>query len=219
MSHNNPQQDDDPDLGRWVHRNVDSDTQRERIRILLRTLAGTYGGRIHGYPAWHPFLCKQDPCRSGTTPQGVDQLGFIDHPVWFANAFVASFWGEHLGDALISQVETLSHREVTFHAQRLDEWIYAEGADTVLVYCKWHGHRGDELVPARVAIPLMLEHELPARHQSSRTEPWETMKPYILGRPSGHFCSEYTAEILEKTYRCLVAATVWGPVKKGQNDG
>lgn len=74
-------------------------------------------------------------------------------------------------------------------------------------------------MPKKLAVPLMIEKELPAWKWSSRAERWETMRPYLLGAPHGSrsslFVTQDTALVMKKVYMAMVESGMYGPLKMG----
>ena len=115
----------------------------------------------------------------------------------------------------------------TVVARQLDETLYNTGTEPVLVFCDWgfarDGWEGREdpdswePIPRRVAIPMMLEHELPCRHWARVPESWKTMRSYLLGYPHGAvsslFVERETGVAMRRMWRELMNSGAFGPSK------
>ncbi|MGB5235252.1 MAG: hypothetical protein WBN85_08775, partial [Candidatus Macondimonas sp.] len=73
------------------------------------------------------------------------------------------------------------------------------------------------MIPLSIAMPLILEKEVPCWHWAEVAETWETMRPYFLGRPHGGrsslFVSQETGQAIKKTWNALIFTGMFGPIK------
>lgn len=182
-------------------------------RVILEAMEAC-GPVVTAYPIWHPLVAEADYKSVERTPS--ERCGYfgLDHTVYFANGFITCPYGnvERVVDSvnvLADKVGNRAGRIAVLTAQPLACELYAEGATPVLVRCEWQreldsGH----LIPKHLAVPLMLERELPAWRWATRPETWETMRPYLLGEPHGqrssHFVSQETALAMKKAYVAMV---------------
>lgn len=101
---------------------------------------------------------------------------------------------------------------------RLEVPFHNDGVTPVLVRCEWtEGLDEGHAVPKRMAVPLMLEKELPCWRWAQRAVTWETMRPYLLGVPHGSrsslFVSQDTALAMKKIYLSMIESGMFGPPK------
>jgi hypothetical protein len=201
----------------YLTRHIDP-SERERSKRALRALSGDIGPVVNCYPTWHPILSGQKNDRySLTTPN--DRCGYrgLDHTRFFARGFITCPYGD--GQDVIDSVDQLPHHgDASIRAERLDVKLYADNATPILVRCDWeHSLENDGMVPLKVALPLILEHELPARRWAEVGETWETMRPYFLGQPHGnrssHFVSQETGTVIKKVWNELINTGMFGPIK------
>lgn len=68
-----------------------------------------------------------------------------------------------------------------------------------------------------VAMPLLLEKELPCWRSAEVAETWETMRTYFLGRPHGSrsslFVSQATGQAMKKIWDSLIHTGMFGPIR------
>ena len=150
-----------------------------------------------------------------------DRCGYqgLDHTIYFAHGFLTCPYVN--GEKVIESAHGLPHHpraEIT--AEVLDVPFYNTGTQPVLVRCEWSSPlEAGNMIPKSLAVPLMLEQELPVWRWSSRAENWETMRPYLLGAPHGSrsslFVSQETALAMKKVYMAMVESGMFGPMKMG----
>ena len=90
----------------------------------------------------------------------------------------------------------------------------------MLVTCEWTSERAwssDGTIPKAVAVPLMLELELPFWRSAEVAETWESMRPHILGSPCGSrsslFVNQETGAYLKKVWNDIIYSGMFGPIK------
>ncbi|SHI15814.1 hypothetical protein SAMN02745124_04479, partial [Desulfofustis glycolicus DSM 9705] len=122
------------------------------------------------------------------------------------------------GQAIIDSVQELPYSHIaTINAERLDVQMYQPDATPILVTCDWNKSiSNDRSIPASIAIPLMLQKEIPSWEWAEVAETWETMRPYFLGSPHGsrssHFVSQETALTMKKIWNLLNNTGMFGPI-------
>lgn len=197
-----------------------SEAQRARSREALRDIIDELGPVVDSYPTWHPLVRNHDDHYPVTTPS--DQCGYkgLDHTRFFARGFITCPYGAS-GNAerVMKSVEALPHQDVaTITAELLDVQLYSPQATPVLVKCRWNKRLDpDGTIPLSVAMPLLLEKEVPCWNWSEVAETWETMRPYFLGRPHGSrsslFVSQETGQAIKKIWNALIYTGMFGPIK------
>ena len=103
-------------------------------------------------------------------------------------------------------------------AERLDVQLYQPEATPILVRCDWVKPISyDGMIPASIAIPLMLLKEVPSWQWVEVGETWESMRPYFLGSPHGSrsslFVNQETGLTIKKVWNLLINTGMFGPIK------
>lgn len=197
-------------------RDADEST-RARSREALADIVDRYGPVVETYPTWHPIVSNHKsrdpialPCR---------ECGYhgLDHTRYLANAFITCPYGD--GQDVIDSVADLTPGPVShITAEKLDVQFYNSMATPILVKCKW-----DEpldvtgQIPVSLALPLLLEQEIPCWRWSQVAETWESMRPYFLGRPHGSrsslFVSQETGQTMKKIWNSVIYTGMFGPIR------
>jgi len=191
--------------------------EKERSESKLYDIVEDYGPVVDGYPSWHPLVTHHDDKCPETAPS--DRCGYkgLDHTRYFLNAFITCPYDD--GQKIIDSVEALPYSSVaTIKAERLDVQFYQPNANPILVYCDWGKPLAqDGMIPASLAIPLMLQKEVPCWEWATLGETWETMRPYFLGSPHGSrsslFINQETALTMKKIWNLLIHTGMFGPIK------
>lgn len=191
--------------------------KRGRSEKVLLGIVDECGPAVESYPTWHPLVRNHNRQNPETYPN--DRCGYqgLDHTAYFAHGFVTCPYGD--GQEIFDSVDRIRlHHAATITADQLDVSFYAESATPILVRCEWSDPlETGGLVPKRLAVPLMLEQELPCWSWAQRAETWETMRPYLLGQPHGKrsslFVSQATALAMKKIYLAVVESGMFGPLK------
>lgn len=199
-----------------IPRSFDRQT-RERAGRKFDELLLKYGPVVAAYPSWHPLVAQhKDKSSPATYPS--DRCGYkgLDHTIYLAHAFVTCPYDD--GQVVIDSVNLLDAPPcASLSAERLGVHFYNESTTPILVSCEWSLPLDeDHAIPKCVALPLMLEQELPAWRWAQVSETWEDMRPYFLGRPHGNrsslFVSQETALTLKKTYELMVESGMYNSV-------
>ena len=191
---------------------------RNRMEKELVEFVERLGPAVTTYPSWHPLVKQHDLQHPEITPS--DRTGYagLDHTMYFVNGFITCPYGNK-SEKVLQSVERLPSNEIyTITAEVLDLPFYNANATSVLVTCEWKRPLGkNNIIPKNIAVPLMLEQELPGWTWASYAEKWETMRPYILGSPHGNrsslFVDQDTALALKKAWEMLVNSGMFGPLK------
>jgi hypothetical protein len=183
-------------------------SQREQAELALQTIVSECGPPIVSYPTWHPLVVQHNDRYPETRPS--ERCGYLglDHTQYFANGFVTCPYDD--GERVIKSAHNLqcgSYASIT--AERLDVPFYASNATAILVRCEWSkALESNHMIPKSLAVPLMLEQQLPTWRWAERSETWETMRPYLLGEPHGSrsslFVTQETALAIKKIYLAMV---------------
>lgn len=192
---------------------------RARSEEALMGIVKKYGPVVETYPTWHPLVRNHDGRNPENSPS--ERCGYkgLDHTRFLAHGFITCPY--HGQSDVIDAVDKFpSSRAAIITAEALDIKFYNENATPVFVRCDWADSLElGNLVPKKFAVPLMLEQELPCWHWSHVGETWETMRPYLLGKPHGNrsslFVSQDTALALKKLYLAMAESGMFGPIRVG----
>jgi len=205
----------------FITRNLSAE-QRKKSEMMLHGLIDQWGPVVSAYPSWHPLVTSSP--RKGNS-RGIhpqirpnEKTGYagLDHTIFLKNAFITCPYG---GDETI--LKSVKELEATscarIEAEVLGFKLYHEKATPVLVTCEWDEEmEADGTIPKKLAVPLMLEQELPSWRWAQVAESWETMRPYILGSPQGSrsslFVNQDTGQTLKTIYTALIDTGMYGPV-------
>lgn len=194
--------------------------ERARSKEALRDIVDELGPVVDSYPTWHPLVRNHDPRQPATTPSYRCGYNGLDHTRYFVNGFITCpYTASGRADQVIDSVKALPyHPAATITAERLDVQLYSPEATPVLVKCEWHKPLdADRMIPLSIAMPLILEKEVPCWHWAEVAETWETMRPYLLGRPHGSrsslFVSQETGQAIKKIWNALIYTGMFGPIK------
>lgn len=196
-----------------------SPDEREKAEQVLSNIIDELGPVVEAYPTWHPLVAHHDNTDPGRLPS--ERCGYkgLDHKIYFAHGFITCPY--HSGDQVIESVNALPpHHCASISAEKLDVKFYNDGTIPVLVRCDWTlSLEAGNTIPKSIAVPLMLEKELPAWRWAQRAETWETMRPYLLGDPHGSrsslFVTQQTALAMKNIYLAMVETGMFGPLKMG----
>ena len=201
-----------------VPRARDADeTQRARSREALWDIIDELGPVVDSYPTWHPLVCNHDSRHPTTTPS--EQCGYtgLDHTRFFAKGFITCPYGD--GQDVLDSVAALPYHPIaTISAEKLDVQLYNPNATPILVKCNWEKSLGmDGMIPLSIAMPLLLDKEIPCWQWAEVAETWESMRPYFLGRPHGSrsslFVNQETGQAIKKIWNALIYTGMFGPIK------
>ncbi|APV37756.1 hypothetical protein [Acinetobacter soli] len=193
-----------------------NDTDFQKSKYTLIDLMDELGPVVDTYPTWHPLVSdkrKTYDCIYPNTDCGYEGL---DHTIAFTNGFITCPYGN--GQEVIDSVNQLKYNpaaEIT--AEFLDVKLYSTEAKAILVRCKWNKKlASDGTIPLSIAIPLLLENELPMWRESDVAETWDSMRMYFLGQPHGRrsslFVNQETGQGIKKIWESLINTGMFGPI-------
>lgn len=191
-----------------------SPEQRAESEQALQNIVSQVGPVVDAYPTWHPLVSQHSARHPETTPSERTGYSGLDHTRFFAHGFITCPYGS-VEDVIQSALNINCAPCVSISAERIEASFYADGAEPVLVRCHWDKDlEENHTIPKGLAVPLMLEQELPVWRWAQRPETWETMRPYLLGEPYGNrsslFVNQDTALALKKIYLGLVDSGMFG---------
>ncbi|MDH5479287.1 MAG: hypothetical protein OEX11_00800 [Nitrosomonas sp.] len=200
----------------FIPRGVET-KERKRSEDKLLDIVEKYGPVVESYPSWHPLVTHHDDQSPTTTPS--DRCGYkgLDHTRYFVNAFITCPYGD--GQEVLDSVESLPYSPVArISAERLEVELYQSNANPILVSCDWDKPLSDNcMIPASIAVPLMLQKEVPCWEWSTRGETWESMRSYFIGSPHGSrsslFVNQETALTMKRIWSLLINTGMFGPIK------
>ena len=194
--------------------------QRARSKEALQDIIDELGPVVDAYPSWHPLVCNHDSHHPTTTPSELCGYIGLDHTRYFAHGFITCpYTGSGKAEKVIESVNALPrHPAASITAEKLDVQLYHPDATPVLVKCEWDEPlNADGMIPLSIAMPLILEKEIPCWHWAAVAETWETMRPYLLGSPHGSrsslFVSQETGQAIKKIWNGLISTGMFGPIK------
>lgn len=192
--------------------------ERARSKDALQGLVDELGPVVDAYPSWHPLVRHHDSRHPVTRPGHECGYQGLDHTKYFAHGFVTCPYGD--GQEVLDSVEKLQfkHHAADITAERLGVKFYSMSTNPILVRCNWNKPLSvDKLIPLSLAMPLLLETEVPCWKWSDVAETWESMRPYFLGMPRGArsslFVSQETGQALKKIWESLIYTGMFGPIK------
>ena len=194
-----------------------SETERARSKQRLLDVLEECGPVVDAYPTWHPLVTNHNPRQPETKPSGRCGYKGLDHTRFFAHGFITCPYDD--GQSILDSVAELpSHPVSTITAERLDVKLYDPEATPILVKCAWERHmEPGGMIPLSIAMPLLLEKEVPCWRWSEVAEPWESMRPYFLGRPHGSrsslFVTQETGQAMKKIWEALIYTGMYGNIK------
>jgi hypothetical protein len=197
---------------------------KEKARKKVIDIIDEYGPIIDSYPTWHPIVSKNsqhtlDKCMFNLGNWGSDTPLYkgLDHTVLLAHGFITC---PYIGaNKLVEDINNDNdNTEADIVAERLDISLYNINTQTILVRCDWHHPLSlDRTIPKNIAIPLMLEQEIPFWRGAQCAESWETMRRYFLGAPHGSksslFVSQETGQAMKNIWNAIINTGMYGPIK------
>lgn len=191
---------------------------RKKSREALLDLAEQLGPVVDTYPSWHPLVRNYvDDRNPATTPGRHCGYEGLDHTRYFAHGFITCPYND--GQEVLDSVSALPyHPAARISAERLEVKLYNPECTPILVRCEWQRPLDrDGTIPLSVAMPLLLEKELPCVWHAEVAETWQTMRSYFLGRPHGSrsslFVNQETGQALKKVWEALIFTGMFGPIK------
>lgn len=193
------------------------ETERALSQEALADIIEEFGPVVDAYPTWHPLVTNHDSKSPVRTPS--DRCGYrgLDHTRYFANGFITCPYGD--GQEVIDSVANLPYNPVaSISAERLEVEFYNSGATPILVKCEWEKPLLDNgMIPLSLAMPLLLEKEVPCWRWSQVAETWESMRPYFLGSPHGSrsslFVDQETGQAIKKVWNAIIYTGMFGNIK------
>lgn len=194
---------------------------RERSRAALLDIVDDIGPVVDSYPTWHPLVRGQEIGDTVATPSTRCKYSGLDHTRYLANGFITCPYGD--GEEVIESVNDLPYHPIArITAERIDAKLYNPEASPILVKCNWNKPLGrDGMIPLSIALPLLLEMEIPCWQSSQVGETWETMRYYFLGSPHGArsslFVNQETGQAIKKIWNSLINTGMFGPLMVGRD--
>lgn len=192
--------------------------ERARSKEALVDIVEELGSVVDAYPSWHPLVRHHDDRYPVTNPGTECGYKGLDHTQLFAHGFITCPYDD--GQLVLDSVEKLmfKHPAATITAKRLDVKFYSLSATPILVKCEWNKPLPmDKQIPLSIAMPLLLEREIPCWEWAQVAETWESMRPYFLGAPHGArsslFVSQETGQAIKKVWEALIYTGMFGPIK------
>lgn len=190
---------------------------RRRSLVAFEEILDKYGPVVEAYPSWHPMVGANNEWRCPIiTPRPECGYQGLDHTILLAHGFITCPYVN--AGSILESVQNLPINDVAdIDAEELDVQFYHPNAKPVLVTCQWRKPLQYGLIPKKVAVPLMLQRELPQWQDSSFAETWETMRPYFLGQPHGGLTSLFLEQdagaYMKRVWNQLINSGAFGPIR------
>ncbi|WP_392385084.1 hypothetical protein [Marinomonas primoryensis] len=190
---------------------------RDKARNEILSIIEKHGPVIDSYPSWHPLVSNHNDRYPETSPSNRCGYKGLDHTILLAHGFITCPY--HSSDELIESVYNFPYNSAaTITAKRTNIPLYHSTTESVLVVCEWAGFsQNDGMIPKSIAIPLMLEKEIPNWRWSEVGETWESMRPYFLGQPYGSrsslFVSQETGQAMKTIWNAIINTGMYGPIR------
>jgi hypothetical protein len=186
-----------------THNEADERQRADVIKFLNETVQ-RYGPVVESYPTWHP-LVSGNGAEDETCPGEESGYKGLDHTIYFVNAFITCPYGDGVEDVKQSVSKLDCDQVFGIECEELgDIVLYHTWAHPIIVTCEWNTPiNSDRTIPARLAIPLMLENELKNWRRASHPEPWGRLNRYLLGDP----CTKTTSLFVNGKTGCALKAT------------
>ena len=191
------------------------EAERKQAKETLRELTYELGPVVDAYPSWHPLVSNYEGRHPATRPDRNCGYNGLDHTKYFAHGFITCPYNN--GQEVIDSVRALPQNSAAFiTAERLEVKFYHPDTTAILVRCGWEKHLPDKMIPISLAMPLLLEMELPHWRTSEVGETWDTMRGYFLGKPHGSrsslFVTQDTGQKMKKIWEALINTGMYGPI-------
>lgn len=197
--------------------------ERDRSRDVLDGLIDRWGPVVETYPHWHPFVINHKERNPVSTPGSACGYQGLDHTMFLAHAIITCPYTE--GKDIYQSIEELARNPkldgiADLEVEEVEAQLYHPKAKPILITCKWaEPLNNDKTIPTELAVPLLLEQEIPSWRWAQVAETWETMAPYILGRPCGSrsslFLGQETGQRLKELWNLLIKTGMFGPIYVG----
>jgi hypothetical protein len=192
-------------------------SERARENEELFDILRECGPAVDAYPSWHPLVRNHDDRHPVTVPGRDCGYEGLDHTRYFVSGFITCPYGD--GQDVLDSVAKLPNKPgAVITAERLNLRLYNFDATPVLVKCNWERPVDENgMIPLALAMPLLLEKELPCWQWSGVAETWDRMRPYFLGTPHGSrsslFVSQETGQAMKKVWEALINTGMYGPIR------
>lgn len=191
----------------------------ERLPLVagFERLLKELGPVVKSYPSWHPLVARSKRTMSGnppTIPNSTTGYEGLDHTVYFAHGFITCPY-QDAEKVIASSEARYDDSEAYIEAEQIDLPFYSKSCQCVVVRCVWTKLNDDMTVPSSIAVPLMMEAELPQWRKASVAEDFTTMRPYLYGAPNtakgSAFVDKKTTTLIRDIYKSMVMSGMYGP--------
>ncbi|GAA5003160.1 hypothetical protein GCM10023206_06610 [Acinetobacter puyangensis] len=191
-----------------------SDVEKAKSSVFLENLFEELGPIIDWYPEWHPLINTNKRKREVIVPHRDCGYEGLDHSVFFAHGFITCPYDD--GQKVIDSVEELKSTGAFIKAERINVKLYNSSATPIKVTCHWYGDiHQDGTISLPTVMPLLLDKAIQYSKYSDFSESWETITPYLLGKPHGKrsslFVNQETGQAIKKVWELLVKSGMFGP--------
>lgn len=198
-----------------------TENERREAEAYIREIAAEYGPVVDRFPSWHPLVRDLFYRRYPMFPGVVE-------PIYFVNALLVITDDEGAEKVFRKFNSQYTCPDTTFCPEFVDIQLYGHETCSVLVRCEWDNTTGRDLglptvsepiwprIPTHLALPAMLQKELSELPERNAGERWETVAPFLLGRPCSNteslFVTAETARAMKEAWDLLNRYEVFGPV-------
>ena len=221
-----------------------SPAQKDEARNKIIYLINKYGPVIDTYPTWHPIVSCFPRMHNfaPADPRHIESYDGLDHTILLAHGFISCPYqgADKLIEKInnlhnynnISEIEQISNKIIRnilldiinnkvacIKDKRLDIPLYNIKTETIFVKCEWSKSlSGDGMIPKNIAIPLMLERELPCWRFAECAENWQSVRGEMLGSPYGRtsslFVNQETGQAMKTIWNAIIKTGMFGLVMK-----
>lgn len=186
----------------------------EAGRLLVEKLVEELGNAVDRYPDWHPILTA--PPRQGeehiSSLQDIKTYSGIDHTREFVRGFVTCPYSTDRADKLVSAIEQVPG----LYARRLNEPLYADNANPVVVVAMTVLLEGDGTIRSRDALAWFAQQTAASASGAHVAETWWNIRSNLLGAPHGSrsslFVNQHTGVHMRKILEAMNASGMFGPI-------
>lgn len=216
--------------------------ERKKGEYYIDGLVNILGNVVEYYPIWHPLL---NLIKKADSPYIMDIEGLY-HNIYFVNGMITCPYGDGktVLESVSKLRKELIRKGSRFlvNAHEIDIKFYNEKTTSILIFIEYRDGKetcktvypddnlldidpnfpyesyllDDGTMPLKIALPLLLEHELKGCEDYEVAESWKTMHSYFLGYPHGArsslFINQENGQKIKNVWNSLINSGVFGPI-------
>ncbi len=191
--------------------------QLDESKRQFHDLVDRLGPVVRAYPTWHPLVADFKD-RYSTRPSVECGYKGLENTILFVHGFITCPFGDGADEVIESVRQLKDHSAAHITAEKMSTPFYSSQATPVLVTCGWDRPLApDNMIPLSLAMPLLLEKEVPCWRYAQVAETWDSMKAHFLGLPHGSrsslFVSQETGSAMKKVWETIIHTGMYGPIK------